>query len=154
MLGKVKEWLGIEGVKLELVVPPDFNVNQGTLEGTIRLRSMRAQTVTAIRLDLIEKYSRGRDEEALVDEYNLGTLTINEKFDVPAEGEPVDVPFSIEFAAVNSPVDDFAQKNFVFKGLAWVARKTRNAVSEYRLEAEANVKGVALNPFDKVVLGE
>lgn len=153
MLGKVKEWLGIEGVKLELVVPENFNVNQGTLSGIIRLRSMRAQTVNAIRLDLIEKYTRGRDEETLVDEYNLGTLTINEKFDVPAEGEPVDVPFEIEFAAYNSPVDDFAQKNILFKGLAWVARKTRNAASEYRLEAEANVKGVALNPFDKKILG-
>ncbi len=153
MLGKVKEWLGIEGVKLELVVPDDFNVTQGTLEGVIRLRSMRAQTVTSIRMDLIEKYSRGRNEETLVDEYNLGTLTINEKFDVPAEGEPVDVPFTIAFTPYNSPVDDFGQRNLVFRGLAWVARKTRNAVSEYRLEAEANVKGVALNPFDKVVLG-
>ena len=154
MLGKVKEWLGIEGVKLELVVPPEFNVNQGTLEGVIRLRSMRAQTVTAIRMDLIEKYSRGRDDETLVDEYNLGTLTINEKFEVPAEGEPIDVPFTLEFTAINSEVDDFGQRNLLFRGLAWVARKTRNAMSEYRLEAEANVKGVALNPFDRVVLGK
>lgn len=153
MLGKVKEWLGIEGVKLELVVPEKFSVNQGTLTGTIRLRSMRAQTVTAIRLDLIEKYSRGRDENALVDEYNLGTLTIKERFEVPAEGEPIEVPFELEFTSINSPVDDFGQRNVLFQGLAWVARKTRNAVSEYRIEAEANVKGVALNPFDKKVLG-
>lgn len=152
MLGKVKEWLGIEGVKLELVVPPGFNVNQGTLSGVIRLRSMRAQTVTAIRLDLIEKYSRGRNEAALVDEYNLGTLTIRDTFEVPAEGEPVDVPFTLPFSAVNSAVDEFGNKNILFRGIAWAARKTRNAVSEYRLEAEANVKGVALNPFDKIAL--
>ena len=152
MLGKVKEWLGIEGVKLELEVPPKFNVNQGTLSGVVRLRSMRAQTVTAIRFDLIEKYSRGRAEETLVDEYNLGTLTLRRIIDVPAEGEPIEVPFEIIIEPVVSPVDEFGNKNFLARGLAWVARKTRNAVSEYRLEAEANVKGVALNPFDKVVL--
>ncbi|MFT7121304.1 MAG: sporulation-control protein spo0M [Neolewinella sp.] len=152
MLGKVKEWLGIEGVKLELVVPPNFNVTQGTLQGVIRLQSMRAQTVNAIRLEIIEKYSRGRDDESLVDEYSLGTLVLSETIDVPAEGEPIEVPFLLEFTPYNSPIDEFGQKNVFAKGLAWVAKKTRNAVSEYRLEAQASVKGVALDPFDKKVL--
>lgn len=153
MLGKVKEWLGIEGVKLELVVPPDFNVTQGTLSGVVRLQSMRAQTVTAIRLDLVEKYTRGRDDKTLVDEYNLGTLTLLDKIDVPAEGEPIEVPFTIDIEPMNSDVDEFGQKNILFRGLAWVAKKTRNAASEYRLEAQAKVKGVALDPFDTKVLG-
>lgn len=153
MLGKVKEWLGIEGVKLELVVPPDFNVTQGTLSGVVRLQSMRAQTVTAIRLDLVEKYTRGRDDKTLVDEYNLGTLTLREDIHVPAEGEPIEVPFTIEIEPMNSDVDEFGQKNILFRGLAWVAKKTRNAASEYRLEAQAKVKGVALDPFDTKILG-
>ena len=152
MLGKVKEWLGIEGVKLELVVDDGFSVTQGTLTGVVRLQSMRAQTVNFIRLDLVEKYSRGRDEAALVDEYNLGSLTITDTIEVPAEGEPIEVPFELAFEPYNSAVDEFGQRNVLFRGLAWVAKKTRNAVSEYRLEAKASVRGVALDPFDTKVL--
>ncbi|MEL7163333.1 MAG: hypothetical protein AAFN92_21425 [Bacteroidota bacterium] len=152
MLGKVKQWLGIEGVKLELVLPPDFDPRQGTLQGKVRFRSKNTQTVTAIKLAIIEKYSRGREEEALVDEYELGTQVIRKTIEVPGEGEPVEVPFLVEFTPMTSPVEDFGNRNILFKGLAWVAKKTRNAESEFRIEAEAQVQGVGLNPFDKKVL--
>ncbi|MBC6993001.1 hypothetical protein QWY85_14065 [Neolewinella lacunae] len=153
MLGKVKQWLGIEGVKLELVLPPDFDLRQGSLAGMVRFRSKNTQTVTAIKLAIIEKYSRGRDAEALVDEYELGTQVIRQTIEVPADGEPIEVPFLVQFAPMTSAIEDFGNRNVLFKGLAWVAKKTRNAVSEYRIEAEAQVKGVGLNPFDKKILG-
>ena len=153
MLGKVKQWLGIEGVKLELILPPSFDPQQGTLQGKVRFRSKNTQTVTAIKLVVIEKYSRGREEEALVDEYELGTQIIRQAIEVPGEGAPVEVPFLVEFTPMPSPVEAFGNKNVLFKGLAWIAKKTRNAVSEYRIEAEAQVNGVGLNPFDKKVLG-
>jgi hypothetical protein len=153
MLGKMKQWLGIEGIKLELELPQSFSVNQGTLEGKVRMYSKNAQTVSGLRLVLIEKYTRGRDEDQLVDEYMLGELIIRDEILVPAEGEIVEVPFSLPFEPMESEVDEFANKNFLFKGLAWVARKTRNAESEYRVEAEAQVKGVGLSPFVQEVIG-
>ena len=154
MLGKVKQWLGIEGVKLELILPEDFDPRQGILQGKIRLMSKNPQTVTAIKLAIIEKYSRGRDAEVLVDEYELGTEIIRDTIEVPGDGVEVDYPFTVRFTPMNSEVDDFGNRNILFRGLAWVAKKTRNAVSEYRIEAEAVVRGVGLNPFDKKVLGE
>ncbi|OAV45333.1 hypothetical protein [Lewinella sp. 4G2] len=152
MIGKVKQWLGIEGVKLELIVPPEFSPEQGRVSGTIRLTSKHSQTVTAFKLALIEKYSRGRDEDVLVDEYQLGEEVIRRKVEVPGGGVPVDVDFVLPFVRISSPVEEFGRRNPLFKGLAWVAKKTRNASSEFRIEAEAQVTGVGLNPFDKVVL--
>ncbi|TXF87836.1 hypothetical protein FUA23_17210 [Neolewinella aurantiaca] len=149
----MKQWLGIEGVKLELVLPEKFSVEQGTLEGKIRMYSKNAQTVSGLRLVLIEKYTRGREEEQLVDEYMLGELIIRDEIPVPAEGEIVEVPFSLPFEPMQSEVDVFGSKNFLYKGLAWVARKTRNAESEYRVEAEAQVTGVGLSPFVQQVIG-
>ena len=153
MLGKMKQWLGIEGIKLELELPAKFSVHQKTLEGKVRMYSKNAQTVSGLRLVLIEKYTRGRDEEQLVDEYLLGELIIRDEIPVPAEGEIVEVPFSLPFEPMESEVDEFANKNILFRGLAWVARKTRNAESEYRVEAEAQVKGVGLSPFVQEVIG-
>ncbi len=152
MLGKIKKYLGIEGVKLELELPKKFSPSQGSVEGTVRLFSKNPQTVTAVRLTLTEKYSRGRDVEQLVDEYELGELIINQTIEVPGEGELIEVPFSLPFSPAESEVDAFGNKNILFRGLAWVARKTRNANSEYRIEAEAQVKGVGLNPFVKEIL--
>ena len=152
MIGKVKQWLGIEGVKLELIVPPEFSPEQGRVSGTIRLTSKNTQTVTAFKLALIEKYTRGRDDETLVDEYQLGEEVIRKKIEVPGGGVPFDVDFVLPFQRVTSPVEEFGRKNPLFKGLAWIAKKTRNASSEFRIEAEAQVAGVGLNPFDKIIL--
>lgn len=153
MIGKMKKWLGIEGVKMELVLPEGFSPRQGALSGTVRLMSKNAQTVTAIKFAVIEKYSRGRNEETLVDEYELGSIVLRDTIDVPAEGRIVEVPFRVPFAPLRSPVEAFGDKNPVYQGLAWLAKKSRNATSEFRIEAEAQVRGVGLNPFDKKVLG-
>ena len=153
MLGKVKQWLGIEGVKLEIVVPDDFNPRQGSLSGYVRLRSLSPQTVSAIKIVVIEKYSRGREEGQLVDEYELGRRVLEQTVEVPGEGDPVEIPFYLRFTPNPSPVDEFGDRNPLFGGLAWVARRLRNARSEFRVEAEAQVTGVGLNPFDRRILG-
>lgn len=152
MLGKVKKWLGIEGVKLEIIVEETFSPQAANISGIIRLKSKEAQNVNGLKIVLIEKYSRGREEEQLIDEYQLGELILNKKVEVPADGVPVDIPFLLPFERVASPVDEFASKNPIFGGLGWAARKIRKVNSEYRLEAEANISGVGLNPFDKKVL--
>lgn len=152
MLGKVKKWLGIEGVKLELVLPPDFNPSTGRLEGNVLLMSKSPQTVTGINIVLIEKYARGRKEEQLIDEYELGTLLLKDQIEVPGDGKVIEIPFSMSYELVRAPIDEFGNKNPLYEGLAWAARKMRNVRSEYRVEAEANIKGVGLNPFDKKVL--
>ena len=153
MLGKVKQWLGIEGVKLELVLPPDFSPQMRSLAGRIRLTSKHPQTVTAIKVVMVEKYSRGKDDNQLVDEYELGRQIITDTIQVPGEGIPVEVHFRLAFEPIPSPVDAFGDRNPVFGGLAWAAKRLRGVRSEYRIEAEAQVQGVGLNPFDKQVLG-
>lgn len=154
MLGKVKKWLGIEGVKLEIVVEEEFSANSLNVGGFIRLRSKEAQTVSGIKIVLIERYSRGKNDDQLIDEYELGELVLSKKIAVPAGGEAIDVPFLLPFQRLESPVDEFGGRNPIFGGLAWAAKKLRKVKSEFRLEAEANIKGVGLNPFDKKVLNE
>jgi len=148
MIGKVKKWLGIEGVKLELITPEEIELKTGMLSGAIQLQSMNPQTVTGIKVVLIERYSRGRGNEKLVDEYELGAIDIDRTFDVPA-GEVVEIDFELPFSYVRSGIEEFGQRNFLFGGIAKAAKAVRKAKSTFRVEAEAKVQGVALNPFDK-----
>lgn len=151
MIGRVKRWLGIEGVKLELVLPEEIDADAGLVEGSIRFYSMHAQTVQGIRIFLIEKYKRGRGKNKLIDEYQLGEIAIEEDIEVPAD-QLVEVDFALPFSMVKSDVDTFAEKNFIFKGVATAAKFAKGVKSEYRIVAEAKVKGTALNPFDKKVV--
>ena len=148
MIGRVKKWLGIEGVKLELLLPEQVGAESGLLQGRIRLQSLNPQMVYGIRIALIERYSRGRGQERLVDEYELGRTELEHTLQV-LPGETRELPFTLPFQVVRSNVEAFGQKNFLYKGLSAIAQKAHAVRSEYRVEAEAQVEGVALNPFDK-----
>jgi hypothetical protein len=148
MIGKVKKWLGIEGVKMELLFDEDATTQKGIVSGLIRFTSMNSQVVTRIKVVLIERYSRGRGKEKLVDEYELGSLQLEEDIEVPA-GESIDVEFNLKYKQVRSEMDELEKSNFFMSPLVKVAKRISAVKSEYRVEAEAKVKGTALNPFDR-----
>lgn len=148
MIKRVKQWLGIEGVKLELDLPEGQSLANKSLFGHVRLRSLNTQTVTEIRVELIERYGRGRGEDRKVDEYKLGGTVLSTTFVVPAN-ETIEHAFRIQFEPLQSNVDRWADRNPINRQLAKAARKLRGIDSQYIVYAEARVKGVALNPFDK-----
>jgi hypothetical protein len=148
MFGKVKKWLGIEGVKLELLLPEEVSARDRQITGKLRFMSMNPQTVTYIKVVLIEKYSRGRGNDKLIDEYELGNIELYEPFDVPAE-EMVEIDFTLPYKLVKSDIEEWGDRNPLFGGLARMAKSMNAVHSNFRIEAEAKVKGTALNPFDK-----
>ena len=89
-----------------------------------------------------------RGEQRLVDEYVLGQLEIEEELTVLPD-EVVEKPFRLPFVRLKSNVDRLSDMGLMASGLAAVARWSRGVKSEYRIEAEAVVKNVGLNPFDK-----
>jgi len=148
MFGKVKRWLGIEGVKIEMILPDEVSGSSGVIEGKLRFESMHLQTVTKIKLTLTEKYIRGRFKNKLTDQYKIGEIELVENIEVPAH-EVILMDFELPFTIVKSDMDELGDKNFVFKKLVDTAKALKNVKSEYYLEAEAEVNGTALSPFDK-----
>ena len=148
MFGKVKRWLGIEGVKVELLVPDTIPASEEVIEGKIRFHTMHTQKVTSIKLTLTEKYTRGRFKNKLTDQYKIAEIEQVEDIIVPAD-EPIEVDFALPFNLVKSDMDEIADRNIVFRKLVGAAKKIKNVKSEYTLEAEAIIEGTALNPFDK-----
>ena len=147
MFGKVKRWLGIEGVKVELIVPDEVRAKSAQVDGKLRFYSMHDQTVKSIKVKMVEKFKRGRRKNKLIDEYILGEIELQQEIEVPAQ-EHVEVDFSLPFTLALSDMDKIERKNFLFKGAIKTAKFIRGVRSSYRLEAEAEVKGTALNPFD------
>jgi hypothetical protein len=146
MFGKVKKWLGIEGAKLELILPEEIFESAGSVTGKVRFRSMNEQKVMSINLKLVEKYSRGRRKSKLVDEYILGEIKLTDAFLIPAN-EFVEIDFSIPFNIVKSEMDEMQGKNIFAAGLVKAAKWASGVNSTYRVEAKAKVEGVALDPY-------
>jgi sporulation-control protein spo0M len=151
MIGKVKRWFGIEGVKIELIIPEEINEKSGKIHGKIRFSTMETQIVTALQVKIVETYKRGRKEDKRIDDYQIGRIYLEEEMEIQPE-EPLELDFSLPFELVKSEIDAFGDKNFLAKGIASLAKRSRAVKSTFRVEAEANVKGTKLNPFDKQVI--
>lgn len=152
MLGKVKQYLGIEGIKIQLEIPTIIDRRQGFIEGNIVLTSKNTQTARSFEIRLIEKYYRGRRKSKLINEYELGSIQLKKNVIVSANTTEK-VPFKLPFEISESRMDQL-EGNFLLKGLVKVAKFANAVKSDYRIEAEADVIGTALDPSynQKVVL--
>ena len=148
MFGKVKKILGIEGVKLELIVPDKVSREAGIVIGTVKLTSLSDNNlIESIQLKLVEKYSRGRGESKLINEYIMGTLLKKENITI-SKNDILEIPFELEFVYIKSEMDKMGESNFIARGLVGLAKKARGVHSDYKLIAEANIKGTTLHSFD------
>ncbi len=148
MFGRVKKWLGIEGVKVELDLQEEYSKSEGMIEGKIRFFSQNTQTVELIRIKILERYSRGKEDEQLIDEYDMGQIYLDDPIEIPAN-EPIEIDFGLPFKLVKSEMDELEEKNILAGGLVKAAKWFRGVKSEYRIEATVKVKGTALDPFDR-----
>lgn len=148
MFGKVKRWLGIEGVKLELELPEKISRETGFLTGNLNIISMHREVVTLLKVSLIETYTRGRGKEKRIDDYELGSITQEKEIVIPPN-EVISIPFKLPFDFRFSEIDALQEKNVFLKGVAKTAKWIYNAKSKYIVRAEAKVYGTALHPFDE-----
>ena len=151
MFGKVKSWLGIEGVKLELSLPEELKYSDGLVTGKIFMSSMNDHTVNSIQIKLVEKYSRGKKEEKLTDEFELGNIEMVQDIKIPAN-KKIQLSFKLPFKPRKSDMDELEDSNILMGGIVKAAKWLEGVSSVYRVEASAKVAGVALDPFDKELI--
>jgi len=138
--------LGIESVKIELEIPQEIEKKDHNIKGEIVLTTQSDAEVQSISIKLIEKYSRGRKDKKLIDEYVISKILVNEKLKM-SKGDIIKLPFDLPFKIVKSPMDVLQDNNFVNKLLVGFAKKLKGVKSEYRILAEVNIKGTTLQPF-------
>lgn len=149
MFGQIKKILGIEGVKIEVEVKQPVSINAGMANGVIRLSTLTESVVESVALKLIEKYSRGRGDSKLINDYVIGFLELDERVYLK-KNDVAEIPFELPFTIHQSEMDKIEDKNFLFGGLIKAAKKLKGVSSEFRIEAEAIVTGTKLNPICKV----
>ena len=145
MLDRVKDLLGIEGLRLGLVVHGAPRLADGILAGRLTLDSLRDLRVDCLTVALTERYTRGRGDGKLIDAYPLGELTHPTSLRIAA-GEQVVVPFDLRFAPRPSPAERFLADRPFGRALTRLGRFTVAARSEFLLVARAEVRSGGLAP--------
>jgi len=148
VFGKVKEWLGIEGIKLEISFAEDVVKSHGEINGKLIYSTKHTQQVTSTIIRLYEEYSRGRGKTKKTDTYLISELEISGSFMVYPE-DAKEIPFTLSFNNAQSEMDKMQAKGGITGGFAGMAKKAKGVSSKYYLEAESDIAGTALNPFDK-----
>ena len=146
MLRRIKNILGIEGAKVNLVID---KLSDQSIGGKCVLVSPQPQKLEGLKFTLRERYKRGRRKSKLVDTYLLLEEHLDEKADLQPE-VPFEIDFFFNYSKIHSPIDRFSSKNVVTKALGEVAKWVKSAESTYLFTVEAKIKGTRLNPFAEI----
>jgi len=148
MLKKIKNILGINGLKISIEVPGEVSAEQKIIRGKLHLHSKSDISIDIIKIKLIEKYQRGRNQETLIDEYLISGVEIDTDIRIEAEKNQ-SINFELPIDLIKSEVDRFGDKNILTKGITWVAKKLKNVNSYYRIQTEIKVEGNSLDFISK-----
>jgi hypothetical protein len=150
---KLKKNLGVGGVKLQLQIPPNVVAKDSQIVGKVVVTSESPLTVSKVTVKLVETHTR-READAngvhKTEINNVGQVDLTEIFQIgPGQQKIIDftLPFLLR-ATANSQLLEMG-------GAAASVGKNLNALFgdqriTYRLEASADVEGVALGPSNTV----
>ena len=146
MINKIKNILGIEGVKISLDLDENYNSIANTIKGNLIFTSQSKKHVEKIVIKLIEKYKRGRKDSKLINDYLLGSLVINVDFEIDKD-ETKKIPFELAYNLMKSEMDVMEDESFLTKPFFLLAKKLKNVSSDYRVEATAYISGTKFHPI-------
>lgn len=146
---KIKDILGIEGLRVDIVTDEVVSRKQDSIKGKLLFHTKSDKVIKTITINLIEKYKRGRKEAQMINEYTLSTLNLDVDVKV-TESAPAKLDFELPLNLLKSDMDRIAEKNFLTKSLVSVAKKMKKVQSHYRLEAVVEVEGSPLNTISKL----
>lgn len=146
MIRKVKNWLGIEGVKIKLELPSDLREGQSKIKFVLSLSSLTDQKIKQIHLTLKEVYKRGRGDHHRITEYILAEWTQDQKVEI-RKNDPLFIPIVLHPNWQLSPIDRWRKKGQIQNLLGSWARKLHRAKSEFIVEVNLDVAKTKLNPY-------
>ena len=151
IFSKIKQFAGIGTLDVTVQMPAQFQASDEAVAGTLHITAKSDQSIISIKLALEEKFESGRDDDKKTKLFTLGSLHLNEPFEMKA-GEQKSLPFTVPFQLRQSDNDKLKGKGGLMGGIgklnAWAAAEK----ASYSLKAEVDVRGTSLDPGATVPL--
>lgn len=146
MIRNIKNWLGIEGVKIKVEMPPEINLGQSQLKGVLVLSSLSDQKIKSTKVQVIERFQRGTGQRKRTTDFSLAQLTNSHTIELSAEGLYYR-PFCLDLNWPESEVDQWQKQNKVNNYLGVLAKRWQGVESRYFLEVNLEVSKTKLQPY-------
>ena len=143
-IDKIKQFFGIGGVKLQLMVPTDISKAAATVAGTVILTSKSDQKVLSLEYWFEQRTTTGTGNNKKVSKKRLAESKDMNGFDIKA-GERKEVGFSMELATEEQK----KEAEGVFGAIAQVGgalQALQGKKLEYLLWVSCDVDGVTMDP--------
>jgi hypothetical protein len=143
--GKIKQFLGIGTIKMELDVQPSVDLESRLIQGKLKVTGKSDQAIKDIELSFDETFSTGKSDAKSSSKLNWGKMTLA-GFDIKKD-EVKEIEFELPFSYAKSSNEAMADKGGIVGGLGKVGTFLDGEKQKYELTATANVKGVTLPPL-------
>lgn len=151
IFAKIKEFFGAGTVKVTLDVPASVETSSGQLDGKLTLLAASDQHLLTVTVMLEEEWESGRGDSKTTKTFELGKLLLAQGFDMKS-GDSKEFAFSLPFELVQSNADRLKARGGALGALGSISAMASGEKSTYRVKAEADVKGAALDPSDRKVI--
>jgi len=148
---KVKQFFGAGTVKVELTVPAQVPKVARELKGRVDVNAVSDQHILELTVKLTESWSTGRGAEKTEKEFELGKVKVAQAFEMK-QGENRTFEFVLPFELVKSNADELKEMGGALGMLGKAGAFANAEKSSYKVTAEADVKGAALDPSDDKVI--
>lgn len=145
---KIKNKLGIGGVKIQIDIPNKYSKAEGMATGKFTLTTKSDQEITSMDVKLIEKYTTGRGDSAKTKEFTLGSLKFNDQFAIKT-GENKTFEFDFPFEVKQSTNDQLKEKGGAMGAVGSLGKFAKGEKSEYVIDVSVDVKAAALDPTEE-----
>ncbi len=142
---KVKEKLGIGGVKLELEIPGQASKSEGEIKGKVILTTKREEEVIHLEVELRETHTKGKGEHKRIKNYTLGKVKVDAGFTIKP-GESKEIEFNLPFKAAIDNNDALQKMGGALGMLGKAGSMLSDESFDYRVHAMVDVKSAALDP--------
>ena len=142
---KVKQFLGIVGVKVDVQVGDTFSKSGNTIQGKVIITSKSDQQILSVEVGFEEVWRIGKGENETMKTFDLGEWKSEQEFTIKA-GETREFPFTLNYSMVKSDNDRMMESSKVGKALGGLGKMMDGEKSNFWLKAMADVKGAAFDP--------
>jgi hypothetical protein len=151
-MDKIKNVLGIGGIKLKVAAESVFETTGDRISGTVVVTSKSDKEVAGIDVKFSETRQTGSGDNKTSKEFTLGEAAISQAFSIKS-GETKEIPFSLNYSRSSSLNDRLKQSgSAVGKALGGLGKMLQQEKSTFFLTAQASLKGNVFPPTDTIEL--
>jgi|SRR5664279_636617 len=148
MFGKLKQFVGMVGVDVQLELEQQLPLSADSVSGLIRISAKQEQQITKVKATMKQAIHEGTGSERQVRDYYIGEVDVVTTPFTIKPNEILEYKFTLPFSRRRTFDQSMAEQGGILGALGTAGKFMDNEQDNFWVNAVADVKGAALDPSD------